>query len=357
MKNIKIKGSGARALRLVLCAAMMLTLIFGAFTVGAAAANKESYRYNDLRLVPGGIPFGVKFSTQGVIVIGFSDIEGMSKTMNPAYAAGLRAKDVITEINGKMIKGAADLTRAIESCGGKEITVTYMRNGEQTVAKMTPIYSRTEGKYKTGMWVKDSGAGIGTVTYIDPATRNFAGLGHGICDGETGELIPMTRGDVMNVKINAIKKGIAGAPGEVKGYFGTEKTGILLSNTNCGVYGVLDQVPEYLGEALPVGSRYDVKSGEAEIICTLDDGVRRTYKIEISTINRDEKGSKCFIIKITDPTLIEKTGGIVQGMSGSPIIQNGKIVGAVTHVMINDPTVGYGIFIENMLDRMSGLVE
>jgi len=357
MKNIKIKGSGSRALALILCAVMMLTLTLGVFAIGAAAANKEPYRYNDLKLVPGGIPFGVKFSTQGVIVIGFSDIEGMSKTMNPAYAAGLRAKDIITEIDGKTIRGAADLTRAIENSEGRELSVTYTRNGAQNVLKMTPIYSRMEGKYKTGMWVKDSGAGIGTVTYIDPQTRNFAGLGHGICDGETGELIPMTCGDVMNVEINAIKKGIAGAPGEVKGYFGTERTGTLLSNTNCGVYGVLDKVPDSLGEALPVGSRYDVKSGEAEIICTLDDGVRRTYKIEISTINRDEKGSKCFIIKVTDPTLIEKTGGIVQGMSGSPIIQNGKLVGAVTHVMINDPTVGYGIFVENMLDRMSGLVE
>ncbi|MBQ7828693.1 MAG: SpoIVB peptidase [Clostridia bacterium] len=356
MKNIKIKGRGSRALTLVLCAAMMLTLLSGVFAVGATAANKDVYRYGDLKLVAGGIPFGVKFSTQGVIVIGFSEIEGMSKTLNPAYAAGLRAKDVIVEIDGKAIGGASDLTRAIEQSGGRELAVTYMRNGERTVVKMKPLYSRTEGKYKTGMWVKDSGAGIGTVTYIDPTTCKFAGLGHGICDGETGELIPMTCGDVMNVRINAIKKGIAGAPGEVKGYFGAEKTGRLLSNTSCGVYGVFDKLPDSLGEALPVGSRHDVKLGEAEIICTLDDGVRRTYKIEISTVNRDETGSKCFIIKVTDPTLIEKTGGIVQGMSGSPIIQNGKLVGAVTHVMINDPTVGYGIFIENMLDRMGDLL-
>lgn len=357
MKNIKIKGRGARALTLVLCAAVMLMLLAGAFSVGVAAANKDTFKYSGLKLIAGGIPFGVKFSTQGVIVIGFSDIEGMSKTMNPAYAAGLRAKDVITEVNGKAIKGASDLTRAIEQSGGEELDVTYVRNGERTVVKIKPLYSRTEGKYKTGMWVKDSGAGIGTVTYVDPATCRFAGLGHGICDGETGELIPMTCGDVMNVRINAIKKGIAGAPGEVKGYFGTEKTGTLLSNTSCGVYGAFDKLPEGLGQAIPVGSRHEVKSGEAEIICTLDDGVRRTYKIEIGTVNRDETGSKCFIIKVTDPMLIEKTGGIVQGMSGSPIIQNGKLVGAVTHVMINDPTVGYGIFIENMLDQMSGLAE
>lgn len=350
MKNIKTKGSGYRAIGIVLCVAMVLTIFSLSLSIGVAAAENDAREYREMRLIPGGIPFGVKFSTQGVIVIGFSEIEGMSKTMNPAYAAGIRAKDIITEIDGKEIKGAGDLTSAIESCEGRELRITYLRGGERSVVKITPVYSRTEGKYKTGMWVKDSGAGIGTVTYVEPQSKAFAGLGHGICDGETGELIPLTSGDVLNVKINAVKKGVAGAPGEVKGHFGTERKGTLWSNTDCGVYGVLDNIPEGLGEAIPVGSRRDVKLGEAEIICTLDDGVRRTYKIEIGTINRDEKGSKCFIIKVTDPTLIEKTGGIVQGMSGSPIIQNGKLIGAVTHVMINDPTVGYGIFVENMLD-------
>ena len=198
--------------------------------------------------------------------------------------------------------------------------------------------------------MRDHGAGIGTVTYIIPESGEFGGLGHGICDGETGELVRISSGVIMNVKINSVKKGISGEPGEIKGSFGLEKLGQLKSNTECGVYGKFDKIPDGLGKAIPVGSRNEIRCGDATVVTTLADGDREEYKIEIASINKDAKGSKCFVIKITDERLLEKSGGIVQGMSGSPIIQNGKLVGAVTHVMINDPTVGYGIFIENMLN-------
>ena len=345
MRNIKINQKGNRLTRLVLCAALALLFAMSVFTVSFSATDGEA----ELRLIPGGIPFGVKFSTEGVVVVGFCDLNGTAKSQNPAYAAGLRPKDVIVKIDGRPITDAAELTRLVESSGGREISLTYLRSGAERTARLSPVFSKADGKYKTGMWVRDSGAGIGTVTYIDPSTCCFGGLGHGICDGDTGELIPMHRGVVMDVTISAIKKGVSGAPGEIKGYFGTSKKGSLYGNTECGVYGMFSELPKELGEAIPVGKHDEVRCGEAYILCTLENGARQRYEIEISSVNREAKGSKCFLIKITDPKLIEKTGGIVQGMSGSPIIQNGKLVGAVTHVLINDPTTGYGIFIENML--------
>ncbi len=346
MENIKNKR-GIRALSFTLCAMLMLSLLAGIFILNTSAADRS---YKNVRLIAGGVPFGIKFNTDGVVVIGFSDLEGLSSAQNPAYVAGLRPKDIITQINGSEIDGAAELTAAIEGSGGRTLSVTYTRGGEKKHTKLTPAYSESEGKYKTGIWVRDSAAGIGTVTYIVPETGEFGGLGHGICDGETGELIPMERGFVTDVKINSVKKGVVGEPGEIKGYFGTNKCGSLKSNTDCGVFGAFSKIPVGVGEAMPIGLRDEVRCGEAEILCTLDGSGRQSYKIEITSVNRGADGSKCFVIKVTDPKLIEKTGGIVQGMSGSPIIQNGKLVGAVTHVMINDPTTGYGIFIENMLN-------
>ena len=319
-------------------------------TRGDSVPTSLPISYKDKKLYPGGVPFGVKFYTDGIIVIGFSDVEQEGGRCNPAYDAGLRLKDVITSVNGKELSGAAELTKLVESSEGNPLELTYVRGGKSYSVKVTPRYSTAEGRYKSGLWVRDSGAGIGTVTYIDPETLSFGGLGHGICDGDTGELIPMDRGSVMDVKINGITKGTPGAPGEIKGYFNSGKTGTLISNTACGVYGILGQLPSGLPEPpLPVGSRNDVTEGEAYIRCTLDDGGAQKYSIRISDINRAANGNKCFTVTVTDKALIEKTGGIVQGMSGSPIIQNGKLVGAVTHVLINDPTTGYGIFIENML--------
>ena len=345
MENIKNRR-GLRFFTLFVCAALIFGLAAGFLRVNAAAAESP---YKNEKLIVGGVPFGVKFNTAGVVVLGFSDLEGISKTQNPAYLAGLRPKDIIIKVDGSEIDGAAALTSVIEGCGGRALNVTYKRGGEERVARLTPAYSKSEGKYKTGIWVRDSAAGIGTVTYVVPKTGEFGGLGHGICDGETGDLIPMDRGFVTDVKIDSVKKGIAGDPGEIKGHFGANKCGSLKSNTDCGVFGVFSKLPDGLGKPVSLALRDEIKAGEAQLVCTLDGEGRQSYTVEISTINRKADGSKCFIIKVTDPKLIEKTGGIVQGMSGSPIIQNGKLVGAVTHVMINDPTVGYGIFIENML--------
>ncbi len=345
------KNQRKRGALLFVCAVLVLILLVSSFTVSASALQtKRDFRGEEVIL--GGVPFGVKFTTEGVMVIGFSDIDGLSKSQNPAYLAGLRAKDVIVKVNGVEIAGAEELTRQVECSEGREISLTYKRGKDEKTVSIKPIYSENEKRYKTGIWVKDSGAGIGTVTYILPDTEEFGGLGHGICDGETGDMIKMSRGEVMNVTVHSVKKGISGTPGEIKGHFETGQIGSLYANTECGVFGKLTRLPHGVGEKVKIAMRDEIVEGEAYIFCTLG-GERGRYKVDISAINKHADGSKCFIIKVADEALIEKTGGIVQGMSGSPVVQNGKLVGAVTHVLINDPTVGYGIFIENMLTAMT----
>lgn len=313
---------------------------------------------SDVRLLPGGMPFGVKFSTEGVLVVGFCDIDAEGGTVNPAYAAGLRVRDVITSVNGKQVADAAQFGSMVSGAGNQALTLTYTRGGKSHTATLTPARSVSENRYKTGLWVRDSGAGIGTVTYIVPSTGAFGGLGHGICDGESGTLVSMTRGVVSDVTVSGVQKGVSGKPGELKGYFGAEKTGTLLKNTDCGVFGVFSHIPTCSPmQALPIATPAEVKEGEAYIFCTLDGGKPCKYSVNISQIDRSATGPKCFTVKVTDPALIAKTGGIVQGMSGSPIIQNGKLIGAVTHVLINDPTTGYGIFITNMLAQMPELMK
>ncbi len=306
----------------------------------------------DLLLYPGGMPFGIKFYTEGVTVVGICEVETSNGKINPATDAGLRAKDVILRINGEVLNGAAQLTEAIENSGGNEIKLHCRRGAQEFEVTLKPAYCPAESRYKTGLWVRDSGAGIGTVTFILPETGAFAGLGHGICDADTGALIAMRRGSVSDVTISSVVKGAAGAPGELKGYFNAGKVGALLGNSTCGVWGLFSEVPECPTEPMQIGLRDEIEEGDAYLMCTLDTNKIECYDIKISNINREASGSKCFTVTVTDPDLIAASGGIVQGMSGSPIIQNGKLVGAVTHVLINDPTTGYGIFLENMLVNM-----
>lgn len=301
----------------------------------------------------GGMPFGVKFFSQGIVIVGFSEVETADGMKNPAYDAGLRVNDVITMINGSEVKTSGELIKKIEEADGN-VEVTYYRGGDEKTVNFEPILCSTDGKKKTGMWIRDTTAGIGTVTYIIPDTGEFAGLGHGICDAESGELLKMERGTVVDVQISGISKGKSGTPGELKGFFTSEKSGVLLGNTLCGVYGCLSEIPyDLIPEPLmEIGGRSEVHTGEAVIWCTLDGNKPKKYKINIDEIHRASNDNRSFTITVTDRELIDKTGGIVQGMSGSPIIQGGRLVGAVTHVLVDDPTKGYGIFIENMLDVM-----
>ncbi len=345
--------------------AVLLLMVGGALAVGATQASGAD------RVYVGGMPFGVKFYTEGILVVGFCDVDvaASGRVVNPARDAGLKPRDVITQINGETPADATVLTAAVEASGGKPIALTVKRriaggdkrkSGDcrtmELTVSVTPAYSVSESRYKTGMWVRDSGAGIGTVTFVVPGSNAFAGLGHGICDGDTGELVTMRRGQVTDVTVSGVDRGEVGAPGAIKGYFAPGKTGTLLGNTECGVFGILCNRPAAAETLLPVGHREELREGDATILCTLDDGQIGQYTVRITSVETGAQGSKCFGITVTDPALINRTGGIVQGMSGSPVIQNGKLVGAVTHVLINDPTTGYGIFIDNMLRDLPELL-
>lgn len=370
-----------RYIKLLYVVITTILLIVGS-VVGASAAGTNGSAVGAGQVYLGGMPFGVKFSTEGVTVVGFCDVEDAprqgNRTVNPAREAGIQIKDVITHVNGTPLTCAEDLTKAVENCGGKPIALTIRRTtaksnatrnvkndkssrktltSEVLVINVAPVKSQGEGKYKTGLWIRDSGAGIGTVTFIIPSTNAFAGLGHGICDGDTGELIPMQRGQVTDVTISGIDRGEAGDPGAIKGYFAPGKTGTLVGNTDCGVYGIYASRPARATKKVSIAPRGELHDGNATILCTLDDGNLGAYTAMISHIDMAAQGSKCFTITVTDPKLIEKTGGIVQGMSGSPIVQDGRLIGAVTHVLINDPTTGYGIFIDNMLRDMPELLK
>ena len=318
---------------------------------GSVGTSLSKSELRTKKLYPGGIPFGIKFITEGVLIVGFCDFKTNGKTVNPSSTAGLKMGDRILSIDSKALDSAEELTKIVEQSGGKPLNIVYSREGNKKTTVLTPAYSESEGVYKTGIYVKDSGAGIGTVSYIDPDTLEFGGLGHGICEGESGQLIPISKGSVVDVNINGIKKGEIGAPGELRGYFNSGRVGSLLLNNDCGVFGTFAKLPSGLpSKPLSIGLKEELKNGKAYIYTTLDGCVPKQYEIEISNIKLNETHGKCFTVKVTDQALLEKTGGIVQGMSGSTIIQNGKIVGAVTHVLINDPTSGYGIFIENMLN-------
>jgi len=305
----------------------------------------------------GGIPFGVKLYTDGLLIIGFADVDCSTGSVAPAKDAGMQVNDIIIKANGKKVSSASDFIEMVENSDGKAVKLVYIRNKSEFECEVTPSVSSSDGKYKTGMWLRDSTAGIGTVTFVIPNCGIFAGLGHGICDSETGTLVPLSRGVTSGVVIGGIKKGISGSPGELKGTFNGEKTGNLLSNTENGVFGIFSNEKICGSEILPIGRKDDLTEGEAYILCTLDDNKPQKYSVYISDIRRESTGNKCFIVTVTDKKLIEKTGGIVQGMSGSPIIKDGVLVGAVTHVLINDPTRGYGIFADNMLANIPDIGE
>lgn len=323
------------------------------FALPISGAEQKTLDYDSLRLSVGGMPFGVRFFTKGVLVVGIADVVTEDGTVCPAKDAGINRKDILTKINGKDINTAEEVTSFIESCDGKELTLTLEREGKEMQIKLTPVPSKPDGIYRAGLWIKDSTAGIGTVTMYDPQSGRFWGLGHGICDAETGELLPLLRASVSGVTVSGIEKGQSGSPGELKGYFGNGAMGELWHNSEAGVSGQFEKLtidsPE---KAMPLARKEEVKADKAYIYCTLDDNKIKKYEITIEKIRSSQQGCKNFTIRVTDPALIAKTGGIVQGMSGSPIIQNGKIVGAVTHVLVADPTAGYGIFAENMIGNM-----
>ncbi len=298
-------------------------------------------------LIAAGTAFGIRLRTDGALVA------GMPAEDSPAAGSGLTRGDIIVSADGTPIASVSELLAAVERSEGREMTIDYRRGKLLHTVHVTPMADGA-GSYRLGLWVKDSAAGIGTVTFIDPETLCFAGLGHGICDGAGGELVPFAAGTAEEVTLSGIVRGAPGEPGELRGYFAGKPLGTLSANRATGIYGTLDRVPPGLvGERFAVGNKNDVTEGRAYIFSTVDGEGRGMYEIEILNIDR-EASSRNFTVRVTDPRLIEKTGGIVQGMSGSPIFQNGKLIGAVTHVFVQDSAKGFGVFIEEMLKAGTG---
>ena len=306
---------------------------------------------NEPVLIPCGNPFGIKLLTDGVIVVEVGSFDTESGIKSPAADAGIKIGDIIKSINGQKVTSNDDIANIVESSGGEKLTVDIVRDGSNLVINASPRICKSDSAYRIGLWVRDSSAGIGTITFYDPDTGVFAGLGHPVCDVDTGKIMPLSSGEVVDVNVNGIKRGLSGIPGELIGGFTSNAAiGTLEMNCEKGLYGVLSDFTTN-HEALPLGMRQEIKTGEAYIYTTISGSVPQKYKIVIEKIDlQDSQDSRNMIIKVTDERLLDKTGGIVQGMSGSPIIQNGKLVGAVTHVFVNNPTKGYAIFADAMYD-------
>ncbi len=306
--------------------------------------------YADGTLIPVGETVGIQIKMKGVLVAGVTSVETAEGTVCPAQSAGLKAGDVIAAVNGQAVEDAAGFVKAVEEQGSGPVELSVLRNGRSQSVTVSPARD-AGGVWRLGLWLRDGVAGVGTVTYIDPATGAFGALGHGVNDTDTGVLLPVADGDVCRAQIVDVKRGTAGAPGELAGSLDADDVlGCIESNTPCGIFGVIDGRLDTVCPALPVGSPEDVQKGPATILACVAGQQIREYDVEIARTGMTGSGGRDLMVHVTDPELLQRTGGIVQGMSGSPIIQNGKLVGAVTHVLVNDPTRGYGIFIDTMLD-------
>ncbi len=295
-----------------------------------------------LYLIPGGEVFGVRIN------------EEYPTVNNAKESSPLKRGDKIISVSGIKINSSSDVTAILKDCRGEPIKIEILRANEKMTLTVTPKLE--DGEYRLGVSLRSASSGIGTVTFIEPETLVFGGLGHGVCEQESGNLAEMKDGEVCGVILGGIARGEAGRPGELSGILNRKTYGAIYKNSECGVFGQFENYDLKDRIPIPVGNKSTLKIGEAEIISTVKSGKTTRYKIEITEINLNSNTSKSFKIKVTDPTLITLTGGIVRGMSGSPIIQDGKLVGAVTHVMVANPTEGYGIFIENMLNAAENTV-
>ena len=311
---------------------------------------------DDLRLYPGGQAVGVAMRTKGVLVVGTSDLSG---ALSPARMAGIKPGDVITEADGQPVTSTDDLTQKVAAYQGAPLPLTVLRGEERLLLTLQARRDGQSGDFRIGAWVRDSTAGVGTLSFygeIEPGKGAVYGaLGHAITDADTQQILPVGEGEIMTADVVDVRKGQKGYPGELKGSFLRENRvlGTLTRNNPYGIYGRMTAPPAHplYPDGLPIGRRSTVHEGAATILCTVDASGMREYAVEIVEVSRKAGLSqRSMVIRVTDPELLEKTGGIVQGMSGSPIIQDGKLIGAVTHVFVNDPTRGYGIFIENMLE-------
>lgn len=327
-------------------AAKLFIIIFAAVCIiaaltGATPAGSELYL--------GGFPAGFVLETSNVEVVGMCEIMTAEGLRSPAREAGIVAGDKIRSINGMPITSGTQVTEML-SGNLKKAVIDIERGGESCEVEVTPVKDITSGKMRVGILIRDSLSGVGTVTYIDASAGKFASLGHPVTDGD-GKISPINGGKIYSCVIYDVKRGVRGTPGELKGAFENNKLmGSAKVNCSSGVFGDMAEGYDY-SSLTPVkaGKIDDVSIGRAEIYSTVSSNKREKYDISIVKVDKNNGDNRNFVIKIEDADLISKTGGIVQGMSGSPIVQNGKLIGAVTHVFINDPTRGFGISIENMM--------
>ena len=305
-------------------------------------------------VIPGGKSIGVTLSTDGVMVVGLSELSSTDgHQASPAKDAGIKAGDIIKFFNNESVSNVAELSNAIHKSEGASSSITLSRDNKTVKTTISPKISSDDGQFKIGAWVKDAASGIGTITFYNPETKFFAALGHGICDADSGNILDLSDGKILSSTIVSVDKGEKGSPGELNGVFSenSQFLGQINKNHSGGICGTVADDFLLAHQPVCIAKKEEIKTGTAYILANVEGNLIEKFDIEIvRIISTNDSSSKNMIIKITDNKLIEKTGGIVQGMSGSPIIQNGRIVGAVTHVFINDPTKGYGIFIENMLE-------
>lgn len=319
--------------------------LLDAIPVKTVSLNKTQRRYVSL----GGELIGITMKTDGILIVGSESFSSGGDSVCPAKEAGLIIGDVIQKVDGMPIAENNAFLSLIENCGGNSLALEYARNGRIAQTTLTPRISELTGNYKCGLWIRDCTNGIGTLTYTDPEMGTLASLGHGIYDVDTEALLPSSEGEFRSAALMGITKGVCGTAGELKGTIGNETYGQLCFNCDGGVYGNLLLSPGTVS-LIPVALAQEVHCGPAQIVTTVENGEKQYYDVEIDKINHaKDEYYKNMVVKVTDPDLIETTGGIVQGMSGSPILQDGMLVGAVTHVFLNDPLKGYGIFAENML--------
>ena len=332
-----LRGGAALVLALLLCAAMPAR----AAGVTAGGADQDT---SARMLVPVGHTVGIKLFARGVMVV------KAPESGTPADDCGLQTGDIIVKCGGVSVTSSEQFQSLLQENGETATDLQVRREGGSVTLSVSPEQNE-KGAYCIGAWIRDSMAGIGTVTYYDPANQSFGALGHGITDVDTAQLMPLSSGSIMETTVKAVKKGQKGDPGQLKGDFTVQHdVGTVSANTSGGIFGTVAEGGFVSGAALPVARRSEVTTGPAVILSTISGDDTQEYTVEIVRLCPANRDGRDLLLKVTDPRLLEATGGIVQGMSGSPIIQNGKFVGAVTHVLVNDPTQGYGILLEHMLE-------
>lgn len=321
--------------------------LFGIIPVKEVTVTEKT----EQKVMVSGEVFGIKLYTDGVIVVGIQEVQTDSGKKSPSGSAGIEVGDIIVAIDGENVYTSDQVQSILGANNGGSFEVKIKRGERYRNYTVTPVYCEREGCYKAGMWVRDSTAGIGTITFYNKQSGIFAALGHQINDIDTKEIMPMLDGEAVKATVSKIEKSTRGTTGSLECDFTNQTLGKLLSNTDCGIYGAYAEVSECAKE-YPVAAIQEVKKGKATLISTVEKGQPKEYEIEITHIGFNENNrEKNMIVKVTDKDLIDKTGGIVQGMSGSPIIQNGKLVGALTHVIVGNPQKGYAVFAQTMAEE------